>query len=250
MGPGRRRVVAQWPRARPGGGSAGRSRTSGRTRSGGACACTFACLCLAFPPRTSPPPSDIPHLTNLPPSPPTKNTLQNRLNRVTEVHGRRFLLRNCALEVYFSDAHEVFLAFPTPKDRGACVGLLRLFWVWLCANPRSLFAAAPPCRRVCEHRLNSTHTPTPQQPPSSPSSPGSTCPCSPPRSCCAPPRSYGSPASRSCGAGGRCPTSSTSCGSTLSRGGPTTTSTSTPSSPGCSRTTSPPRSTSPTPRCV
>ena len=40
-----------------------------------------------------------------------------RLDRITEVHGRRHLLRACALEVYFSDAHEVFLAFPTAKDR-------------------------------------------------------------------------------------------------------------------------------------
>jgi neurobeachin-like protein 1/2 len=40
-----------------------------------------------------------------------------RLDRITEVHGRRHLLRSCALEVYFTDAHEVFIAFDSPKER-------------------------------------------------------------------------------------------------------------------------------------
>jgi hypothetical protein len=35
-----------------------------------------------------------------------------RLTRLTEVHGRRFMLRPQALELFFSDSHELFLNFP------------------------------------------------------------------------------------------------------------------------------------------
>jgi hypothetical protein len=35
-----------------------------------------------------------------------------RLNRLTEIHGRRYLLRPQALELFFSDSHELFLNFP------------------------------------------------------------------------------------------------------------------------------------------
>jgi hypothetical protein len=35
-----------------------------------------------------------------------------RLNRLAEVHGRRFMLRPQALELFFSDSHELFLNFP------------------------------------------------------------------------------------------------------------------------------------------
>ena len=34
-----------------------------------------------------------------------------RLNRLTEVHGRRFMLRAQALELFFADAHELFINF-------------------------------------------------------------------------------------------------------------------------------------------
>jgi hypothetical protein len=41
-----------------------------------------------------------------------------RLTRLTEVHGRRFMLRPQALELFFSDNHELFLNFPSgTKDR-------------------------------------------------------------------------------------------------------------------------------------
>jgi len=35
-----------------------------------------------------------------------------RLTRLTEIHGRRFMLRPQALELFFSDSHELFLNFP------------------------------------------------------------------------------------------------------------------------------------------
>lgn len=41
-----------------------------------------------------------------------------RLTRLTEVHGRRYMLRPQALELFFSDSHELFLNFPGGnKDR-------------------------------------------------------------------------------------------------------------------------------------
>jgi PH domain associated with Beige/BEACH/Domain of unknown function (DUF4704) len=41
-----------------------------------------------------------------------------RLNRLTEVHGRRYLLRPQAVELFFSDSHELFLNFPSgAKER-------------------------------------------------------------------------------------------------------------------------------------
>lgn len=35
-----------------------------------------------------------------------------RLSRLTEIHGRRYMLRHQALELFFSDSHELFLNFP------------------------------------------------------------------------------------------------------------------------------------------
>lgn len=46
-----------------------------------------------------------------------------RLDRITEVHGRRHLLRSCALELYFTDAHEVFLAFQVGRSAHTSLGL-------------------------------------------------------------------------------------------------------------------------------
>ena len=41
-----------------------------------------------------------------------------RLSRLTEIHGRRYLLRQQAIELFFSDCHELFINFPGGvKDR-------------------------------------------------------------------------------------------------------------------------------------
>ena len=41
-----------------------------------------------------------------------------RLTRLTEIHGRRYLLRQQAIELFFSDCHELFINFPGGvKDR-------------------------------------------------------------------------------------------------------------------------------------
>jgi hypothetical protein len=61
-----------------------------------------------------------------------------RLDRITEVHGRRHLLRSCALEFYFTDAHEIFLAFHTSKERASFYGKLTRQRTPLLITPRSL----------------------------------------------------------------------------------------------------------------
>jgi hypothetical protein len=49
-----------------------------------------------------------------------------RLSRLTEVHGRRYMLRVQALELFFSDSHELFLNFPTgTKERNKFYAKLR-----------------------------------------------------------------------------------------------------------------------------
>jgi len=65
-----------------------------------------------------------------------------RLSRLTEIHGRRFMLRHQALELFFSDSHELFLNFPGgskerdrfhAKLRNSCKVTLRsrfgIFWL-------------------------------------------------------------------------------------------------------------------------
>jgi hypothetical protein len=49
-----------------------------------------------------------------------------RLTRLTEIHGRRYLLRQQAIELFFSDSHELFLNFPGGvKDRDRFYAKLR-----------------------------------------------------------------------------------------------------------------------------
>lgn len=49
-----------------------------------------------------------------------------RLTRLTEVHGRRFMLRSQALELFFSDSHELLLNFPAGvKERDRFYSKLR-----------------------------------------------------------------------------------------------------------------------------
>jgi hypothetical protein len=49
-----------------------------------------------------------------------------RLARLTEVHGRRYMLRPQALELFFADGHELLLNFPTgSRDRDRFYAKLR-----------------------------------------------------------------------------------------------------------------------------
>ena len=49
-----------------------------------------------------------------------------RLSRLTEVHGRRYILRAQALELFFSDSHELFLNFlEGTKERNRFYAKLR-----------------------------------------------------------------------------------------------------------------------------
>ena len=46
-----------------------------------------------------------------------KNFLRYRLGKLTEIHGRRYLLRPQALELFFVDCQEVFFSFSSHKER-------------------------------------------------------------------------------------------------------------------------------------
>jgi len=69
-----------------------------------------------------------------------------RLNRLTEVHGRRFMLRAQAIELFFSDSHELFINFTNGlKDRDRFFAKLRnsckvpMLWSPKSLNPRVVF---------------------------------------------------------------------------------------------------------------
>jgi len=47
------------------------------------------------------------------------------LERIVEIHGRRYLLRKTALEIYFADMQSVFISFLTVRDRQWFYGLLK-----------------------------------------------------------------------------------------------------------------------------
>jgi hypothetical protein len=69
-----------------------------------------------------------------------EKSLRWRLSRLLEVHGRRFLLRAQALELFFSDTHELFLNFPGgTRDRDRFYAKLRNSCkVPLLCSPKSL----------------------------------------------------------------------------------------------------------------
>eukprot|EP00980_Cylindrotheca_fusiformis_P005609 scaffold1184_cov132-Cylindrotheca_fusiformis.AAC.30 len=69
-----------------------------------------------------------------------------RLSRLTEVHGRRFMLRSQALELFFSGSHELFLNFASgSKERDRFYAKLRnscrvpMLFSPKSLNPRSIF---------------------------------------------------------------------------------------------------------------
>ncbi|GKY94790.1 hypothetical protein MPSEU_000444200 [Mayamaea pseudoterrestris] len=69
-----------------------------------------------------------------------------RLARLTEVHGRRYMLRPQALELFFSDSHELFLNFASGfKERDRFYAKLRsscktpMLWSLKSLNPRTVF---------------------------------------------------------------------------------------------------------------
>lgn len=69
-----------------------------------------------------------------------------RLSRLQEIHGRRYMLRHEALELFFSDGHALFLHFPGgSKDRDRFHAKVRnsckvpLLWSPKSLNPRTVF---------------------------------------------------------------------------------------------------------------
>ena len=69
-----------------------------------------------------------------------------RLSRLTEVHGRRFMLRAQAIELFFSDSHELFLNFTSGvRERDRFYAKLRnsckvpMLWSPKSLNPRVVF---------------------------------------------------------------------------------------------------------------
>uniref|UniRef100_A0A7S1UNE3 BEACH domain-containing protein n=2 Tax=Grammatophora oceanica TaxID=210454 RepID=A0A7S1UNE3_9STRA len=69
-----------------------------------------------------------------------------RLSRLTEVHGRRFMLRAQAIELFFSDSHELFLNFSDgARDRDRFYAKIRnscqvpMLWSPKSLNPRVVF---------------------------------------------------------------------------------------------------------------
>jgi hypothetical protein len=69
-----------------------------------------------------------------------------RLGRLTEVHGRRFMLRAQAIELFFSDSHELFLNFTSGvRERDRFYAKLRnsckvpMLWSPKSLNPRVVF---------------------------------------------------------------------------------------------------------------
>jgi hypothetical protein len=60
------------------------------------------------------------------------------LDRVTELYGRRYLSQNCAIELFFANAEEVFLAFPSFHELAKFFKILRSQHTPLLQTSRSL----------------------------------------------------------------------------------------------------------------
>jgi hypothetical protein len=71
------------------------------------------------------------------------------LDRLIEVYGRRYLLQNCGIELFFADAPEVLLAFNTPSDLQKFNRILRrqntplMLSISRSLNPQHVFANSP-----------------------------------------------------------------------------------------------------------
>ena len=60
------------------------------------------------------------------------------LERIVEAYGRRYLLQNCAIELFFIDAQELFLAFKSMSELQRFFRVLRRQYLPLLNTPRSL----------------------------------------------------------------------------------------------------------------
>lgn len=76
---------------------------------------------------------------------PTKHDRKWKLNRLTDIHGRRYMLKAQALELFFANMEGIFLAFDGIKDRDAFHSKLRgncrvpLLRSFKSLNPRVVF---------------------------------------------------------------------------------------------------------------